>query len=181
MGTPSYLIDTNIIIGLEDNHTVKPAYAKFSQLAAKYKVDVLVHEAARNDIKRDKFQILEKVKGVTKEDLRQTFGEVLKPNDEVDATLLHALSINAAGFLVTGDQGLHQRAQKHAPYLANRVLHIADAMQLLTTTYEPRAAPIRHVADVAASTGRFMNVPKVQICTIKDYFADRRPKMPVAA
>ena len=41
MSTQSYLIDTNIIIGLEDNHTVKPAYAKFSRLAAKHKVDVL--------------------------------------------------------------------------------------------------------------------------------------------
>ena len=166
MSTQSYLIDTNIIIGLEDNHTVKPAYAKFSQLAAKHKVDVLVHEAARDDINRDKdvarraislskvdkFQILEKVKGVSKDDLQQAFGRIRKHNDEVDATLLHALSINASDFLVTEDQGLHERAQKHAPDLANRVLFIADAAQLLTTTYEPRAVPIRHVADVSAHT-----------------------------
>ncbi|MGR3440067.1 MAG: GNAT family N-acetyltransferase [Paracoccus sp. (in: a-proteobacteria)] len=166
MSNQSYLIDTNIIIGLEDNHTVKPAYAKFSQLAAKHKVDVLVHEAARDDINRDKdaarraislskvdkFQILEKVKGVTKENLQQAFGRIRKHNDEVDATLLHALSINAVDFLVTEDQGLHERAQKYAPDLVNRVLFIADAAQLLTTTYEPRAVPIRHVADVSAHT-----------------------------
>ncbi|ANB32608.1 ribosomal protein S18 acetylase RimI-like enzyme [Rhodovulum sulfidophilum] len=166
MSTQSYLIDTNIIIGLEDNHTVKPAYAKFSQLAAKHKVDVLVHEAARDDINRDKdaarraislskvdkFQILEKVKGVTKEDLQRAFGRIRKHNDEVDATLLHALYINASDFLVTEDQGLHERAQKYAPDLANRVLFIADAAQLLITTYEPRAVPIRHVADVSAHT-----------------------------
>ena len=54
MNTPSYLIDTNIIIGLEDNHNVKPAYAKFSQLAAKHKVNVFVHEAARDDYSQDK-------------------------------------------------------------------------------------------------------------------------------
>lgn len=166
MSTQSYLIDTNIIIGLEDNHTVEPAYAKFSQLAAKHKVDVLVHEAARDDIKRDKnaerraislskvdkFQILERVKGISKEDLSQAFGNVRKHNDEVDATLLHALSISAADFLVTEDQGLHERAQKNVPELANRVLFIADAAQLLVTTYEPRAVPIRHVADVSAHT-----------------------------
>ena len=129
MSKQSYLIDTNIIIGLEDNHTVQPAYAKFSQLAAKHKVDVLVHEAARDDIRRDKdakrraislskidkFQILEKVRGLKKADLRRAFGKIRKDNDEVDATLLHALSINAADFLVTADQGLHERAQKHAP------------------------------------------------------------------
>jgi predicted metallopeptidase len=77
MSTPSYLIDTNIIIGLEDNHTVKLAYAKFSQLAAKHKVNVFVHEAARDDYGQDKdlkrrqislsklakYQLLEKVKG----------------------------------------------------------------------------------------------------------------------
>ena len=79
MSSQSYLIDTNIIIGLEDNHTVQPAYSSFSSLAAKHKVDILVHEAARDDINRDKnadrkkislsklnkFQILAKVKGLT--------------------------------------------------------------------------------------------------------------------
>lgn len=34
MTTQLYLIDTNIIIGLEDNHTFQPAYANFSKLAA---------------------------------------------------------------------------------------------------------------------------------------------------
>mmetsp|Transcript_29090 Transcript_29090/g.55964 ORF Transcript_29090/g.55964 Transcript_29090/m.55964 type:complete len:513 (+) Transcript_29090:838-2376(+) len=166
MSTQSYLIDTNIIIGLEDNHTVQPAYAKFSQLAAKHKVDVFVHEAARDDIRRDKnsrrreislskldkFQILEKVKGLQKTDLEATFGKIRKHNDEVDATLLHALSIGAADFLVTEDQGLHDRAQRHSADLENRVLFIADATQLLATTFEPRAVPIRHVADVSAHT-----------------------------
>ena len=54
MNTQSYLIDTNVIIGLEDNHTVHPAYAKLSQLAEKHKVDVFIHEVSRDDIKRDK-------------------------------------------------------------------------------------------------------------------------------
>lgn len=166
MSTPSYLIDTNIIIGLEDNHTVKPAYAKFSQLAAKHKVNVFVHEAARDDygqdkdVKRrqislsklDKYQLLEKVKGLKKSDLETAFGRIRKHNDEVDSTLLHAVSIGAADFLVTEDQGLHDRAQKHSSDLGNRVLYIEDAMQLLATTFEPRAVPIRHVTDVSAHT-----------------------------
>lgn len=166
MSTPSYLIDTNIIIGLEDNHTVKPAYAKFSQLAAKHKVDVFVHEAARDDYgqdkdlkrrqislsKLDKYQLLEKVKGLKKSDLEDAFGRIRKHNDQVDATLLHAVSIGAADFLITEDQGLHDRAEKHSADLGNRVLYIEDAMQLLATTFEPRAVPIRHVTDVSAHT-----------------------------
>ncbi|WP_282129115.1 GNAT family N-acetyltransferase [Roseobacter litoralis] len=166
MSTQSYLIDTNIIIGLEDNHTVQPAYAKFSQLTARHKVDVFVHEAARDDYGRDKdadrraislskldkFQILAKVKGLKEATLEEAFGRLRKHNDIVDATLLHALNIGAADFLVTEDQGLHDRAQKHSADLGNRVLFIADASQLLATTYEPRDVPIRHVVDVSAHT-----------------------------
>lgn len=166
MGTPSYLIDTNIIIGLEDNHAVKPAYAKFSQLAAKHKVDVFVHEAARDDYAQDKdlkrrkislsklvkYQVLEKVQGLSKSHLESAFGRIRKHNDEVDATLLHAVSIGAVDFLITEDQGLHDRAQRHSAALGNRVLYTEDAIQLLATTFEPRAVPIRHVADVSAHT-----------------------------
>lgn len=166
MSTQSYLIDTNIIIGLEDNHSVKPAYADFSKLAAKHKVDVFVHEAARDDIRQDKdtarrgislsklgkFQALAKVKSLTKQALEDEFGKIRKHNDEVDATLLHTLRIGAADFLVTEDKGLHARAQKHSADLANRVLFVADAAQLLTTTYEPREVPIRYVAEVSAHT-----------------------------
>ena len=35
--------------------------------------------------------------------------------------------------------------------------------------------------DAAASAGRFMEVPRVQIYTIEDYFEDRKPVMPKAA
>ena len=35
--------------------------------------------------------------------------------------------------------------------------------------------------DAAASAGRFMEVPRVQIYTIEDYFEDRKPLMPKAA
>ena len=54
MSTQTYLIDTNVIIGLEDHHTVQPAFAALLSIAAKHKVDVMVHEAARDDIQRDK-------------------------------------------------------------------------------------------------------------------------------
>lgn len=166
MSSQSYLIDTNIIIGLEDNHTVKPAYSTFSSLAAKHKIDVLVHEAARDDINRDKnavrkkislsklekFQKLAKVKGLRKSDLEKDFGTLPKHNDIVDARLLHAVKIGAVDFLVTQDQGLHDRAQKHSTDLSRRVLFVADAAQLLQSTYEPKEVPIRNVADVSAHT-----------------------------
>ena len=115
MSTQTYLIDTNVIIHLEDNRTVEPAFSALTSLAAKHKVDIFVHEAARDDIGRDNdagrrrislsklgiFQLLAKVRGLTSADLEAEFGPLAKPNDVVDATLLHALRIGAADFLVT--------------------------------------------------------------------------------
>jgi len=50
----SYLIDTNILIKLEDYHVIEKAYANFAELVASYKVDVFVHEVTKDDIGRDK-------------------------------------------------------------------------------------------------------------------------------
>lgn len=165
MSTQTYLIDTNVIIGLEDNRTVQPAFAALLSIAAKHKADVMVHEAARDDIQRDrdttrraislskleKFQLLKKVRGLTTAALEVTFGALPRPNDIVDAMLLDALDRNAADFLVTEDRGLHDRARRVSPELGRRVLFVADAVQLLKTTYEPVEAPIRYVEEVSAN------------------------------
>ncbi|MDR7223683.1 GNAT family N-acetyltransferase [Aminobacter aminovorans] len=164
MSQQSYLIDTNILIGLEDYRTVETSYAKFSSLAAAHKVNVFVHEAARDDISRDKnperrkislskiakYRILGKRRGLTDAELEAHFGPLRKPNDVVDATILHALKIDAVDFLVTQDRGLHERAQKYSAELGRRVLFVGDAADLLTQTYEPKKVPIRHVAEVDA-------------------------------
>lgn len=164
MSQQSYLIDTNILIGLEDYHTVEAAYARFHALASAHKVDIYVHEAAKDDIARDKdverrkislskiakYRALKKQRGLTESDLDTAYGPFKKPNDVVDATLLHALENGASDFLVTQDKGLHERAQKRSPDLARRVLFIGDATELLIQTYEPKEVPIRHVAEVKA-------------------------------
>src|SRR5690242_80200 len=110
MSIQTYLIDTNVIIGLEDHHTVQPAFAALINIASKHKVDVLVHEAARDDIQRDrdadrrkislskleKFQLLKKVRGLEVAELERKFGPFPRPNDVVDATLLDAIERGAA-------------------------------------------------------------------------------------
>jgi hypothetical protein len=60
-----------------------------------------------------------------------------------------ALVQGAADFVVTQDRGLHDRARKHSPELGRRVLFVADAVQLLRTTYEPIEAPVRYVEEMA--------------------------------
>ena len=164
MSQQSYLIDTNILIGLEDNHKVEAAYSRFHALALTHKVDIFVHEAAKDDIARDKdvarrtislskiekYRLLRKQRGLTEAKLAADFGALKKPNDVVDATLLHTLEKGVADFLVTEDKGLHQRAQNRSPDLARRVLFVSDATDLLVQTYEPKDVPIRHVGEVEA-------------------------------
>ncbi len=166
MSSPNYLIDTNVFIGLEDQREVSSDFASLQQLASKHKVSLLVHEAARDDLSRDKdalrrqvslskiekFEILKKVRGLTAETLANQFGAMKKPNDIVDATLLHALLIGAADFLISEDTGLHNRARRHSAELARRVMFVADAVSLLRTTYEPIDVPIRFIEEVDAHT-----------------------------
>jgi hypothetical protein len=165
MSTQTYLIDTNVIIGLEDYHAVQPAFAALLSIAAKHKVDIMVHEAARDDIQRDKdiarrnislsklekFQLLRKVRGLKPAELERKFGPLGRPNDVVDATLLDSIERGAADFLITEDRGLHERARRVSPELGRRILFVADAVQLLKTTYEPIAAPVRYVEEISAN------------------------------
>ncbi len=168
MNPQSYLIDTNVVIDLEGNHTVKPVFAEFQKLASKHGVGVFVHEATKDDIVRDKnlerrkislskfekFQTLSKVKELTPKELQKSFGFLQKDNDVVDATLLHALRIGVVDFLVTQDQGLHRRAKNHAPELARRVLFVAEATALLKTTYEAKDTAVKYVEEVPAHSIR---------------------------
>jgi acetyltransferase (GNAT) family protein len=164
MSAPNYLIDTNVFIRLEDPNEVVSELAALLQLASKHHVNVFVHDAAKDDIARDKdssrqrvtlskiekFQSLSKVLGLATSDLQTWFGPLPKPNDIVDATLLHALKIGVADFLVTEDRGLHERARRYASNLANRVLYVADAVALLRSTYEPLQVPIPFVEEIDA-------------------------------
>lgn len=164
MNHQSYLIDTNILIGLEDYHQVGAEYASFLNLASVHGVAVFIHEAAKEDILRDgdakrrrvslskveKYRLLKGQRGLTRADLDLAFGPLNKPNDVVDATLLHALESGVVDFLVTQDKGIHQRANRRSPNLARRVLFLGDATELLIQTYEPKTVSVRHVAEVLA-------------------------------
>ena len=166
MSAPKYLIDTNVFIGLEDWQEVSPEFAALTQLAAKNGVGVFVHEAARDDLARDpdvarrrvslskiaKFPLIAKVRGLTKTQLEAELGNCPRANDVVDATLLHALNLGVADFVVTQDRGLHDRARRYAPQLARRVLYVADALQLLRSTYEHLEVSLPFVEETDAHT-----------------------------
>lgn len=166
MSALKILIDTNVFIGLEDPHEVPQEFSSLVHLASKHNVEILVHEVAKDDIARDrdlerreislskfaKFQCVSKVRGLTADRLATQFGEIKRPNDLVDSTLLHALNIGVVDFLVTEDGGLHSRAQKYVPELTRRVLYVADATSLIRTTYESVSIALPFVEEVEANT-----------------------------
>ncbi len=166
MSAPRLLIDTNVFIGLEDDAEVAPHFASLQQLAGRHGVEIFAHEAAIDDIKRDKnearrrislskinkFPVVKKMAGIDQAALEAKYGRIRRPNDLVDATLLHALEIGVADFLVTEDQGLHERAERTSATLGDRVLYVADAVSFLRTTYEAVAVVFPAVVELEANT-----------------------------
>jgi rRNA-processing protein FCF1 len=142
------LIDTNIIIGLEDAGETQAHFASLYRKCQQYAVGVFVHEASKADIGRDKdakrraatlskikkFQILEGVAGPDEKGLADKYGILKKANDVVDAKLLYATEINAVDLLVTEDDGLHRRAKKAG--LSDRVMTVADALGWVKVTFD---------------------------------------------
>ena len=59
----------------------------------------------------------------------------------------------------------------------NGARHQAGADLGIFTCFEDKVT--QGMRDAAASTGRFMDVQRVQIYTIEDYFEGRKPEMPV--
>jgi ribosomal protein S18 acetylase RimI-like enzyme len=158
------LIDTNVFIGLEDQREVAPEFAQLLQLCNQHSVHVFVHEAAFTDIARDtniprrnvsvskirKFQQLKNVRQPSRAALEQRFGATPRPNDWLDVALLHALDIGAVDFLVTEDQGIHGRARRATPPLADRVLTVVDAVAWLRASFEPTRVTLPYVEEVPA-------------------------------
>jgi GNAT superfamily N-acetyltransferase/rRNA-processing protein FCF1 len=158
------LIDTNVIIELEDHKEVSPVFARFLQLCAQHGVRIFVHELALADIERDtnlvrrgvtrskikKFEQLTGIKQPPGEVLAEQFGPIKKENDLVDVALLHALDIGAVDFVVSQDLGIHTRARRKEVGLSDRVLVVADAVQWLETTFGTLAVRLPLIEEVPA-------------------------------
>jgi len=134
------LIDTNILIALEDDHILESRFSDFVREASKNS-DVLIHPASIKDIERDKNK-KRKAKMISKlskyqkldkppepdPDFKSLIGDLKNLNDEVDATLLYAVHRNSVNFLVTEDKGIHRKAKIFG--LHERVLNVNHALSL---------------------------------------------------
>lgn len=142
------LIDTNIIIGLEDAGVIQQRFADLVRTCHEYHVQLFVHEASIEDVERDKdvkrraatlskirkFLPLKKVAVPSDQELALIFGPNKKANDVVDAKLLHALRDEIVDLLVSEDAGLHKRAKKAG--VDTQVLTVAEAQAWLDREYK---------------------------------------------
>ena len=126
MKTSTFLLDTNILIPIEDARPVPETYAKLLHDLQERGHKALVHVASEDDLRRDsdavrrtislsKLQRYPKVQRSWRQraQLDAEFGPIKSDNDFCDCELLAALADVVADFLVTEDNDLHSRARAH--------------------------------------------------------------------
>lgn len=154
----SILIDTNIIIHLEDYAAVREDYSELYRLCQKHKIDIFIHERAFEDINRDsdiqrrevtlsklkKYQVL-KNSPVNKSELEKLFGKISSENDAVDTAQLFSLHIGAISILITEDKGILKRGANCEKPLS--CYTVAQALDLIRTLKEPVSVKYPYVEE----------------------------------
>src|SRR5262245_47767327 len=164
MSAFKFLIDTNIVIGLEDNRPVEVGLTDLVRRCSAHGVRLFVDAAVDDDIRRDrdlarlavtlsKLERFERLKGIAYPDdaeLARKYGPINSVNDRSDCRLLFCLERKAAQFLITRDTGLQRRARRAG--LGDSVLSVADALIWLRQTFEPATdeLPVVEERDVYA-------------------------------
>lgn len=136
------LIDTNILIQLEDNRVINEKFAGFYKLAISNNCKILYHpEAIPYDINRDvdverkkiiksklqKYEILENFSKLTDEFNGQLGAN--RVNDKIDNVQLFQLYKGYVDYFVTEDKGIHTKSKRIN--LEKKVLNISDILSLL--------------------------------------------------
>jgi len=156
------LIDTNIVIGLEDAGIVEQKFADLVRMASENGLELFVHEASLRDVERDKdrnrravtksrfakFQTIKSRARIDTTALSARFGQIRKDNDFVDVLLLEALDRNAVDVLVTEDLGIQRRAKVAG--LSDRVFSTLEALGWITSLFRVDAVELPSVQELPA-------------------------------
>lgn len=140
--TVKILIDTNILIHLEDNKVIDEQFSKFYRLAISNDCKVYYHpDAMPKDLARDKnherkeiilsklekYEPLEDYSEPTESFLSQIKNS--KINDQIDNCQLFQLYKQYVEFFITEDKGIHSKSSKFD--LNERVMDIDQALKFL--------------------------------------------------
>ena len=156
------LIDTNVVIGLEDSRPVNELFAEIARLCGEHKVDLFIDSATYEDVSRDrdlarrevtlsklaKFQRLRGIPARSEAALTAQFGPISNENDRSDVRLLAAIDASAADFLVTQDNGLRRRATRSG--LDAKVLTVEETLEWLRQTFQERPVELPFVTEQKA-------------------------------
>lgn len=136
------LIDTNILINLEDNKVIGDSFSQFYRLAIENNCKVIYHpQAIPADIDRDK-DLQRKEITISKLRKYQQLEDYAKPNqeflsnfktkkdnDKIDNIQLFQLYRGFVDYFITQDKGIHINAKKIGT--DSKVLYIPEILKLL--------------------------------------------------
>ena len=153
------LIDTNVLIGLEDAQPVQASLAELVRLSSEHGIGLFVDGANYDDVARDKnemrravtlsklskFQQLRGIPLPAETGLIARFGAINNDNDRSDVRFLAALDAIAADFVVSQDIGLHRRAGRAG--LGAKVLTIEEALQWVKRLFGVKAVKLPYIVE----------------------------------
>jgi hypothetical protein len=145
------LIDTNVVIGLEDAQPVQASLAELVRLSGEHGIGLFVDGANYDDVARDKdetrravtlskltkFQQLRGIPLPAESGLVARFGAINNDNDRSDVRFLAAVDAKAVDFVVSQDSGLHRRADRAG--LGANVFTIEEALQRVKRLFGVKA------------------------------------------
>lgn len=134
-----FLLDTNVIINLEDDKELSIRFTRLLKLGTSNNHNFLIHPASKEDIRRDNNNQRKKIT-LTKlskyaeiespiKILPGLLPHIKKPNDEVDFKLISQLQFGFVDYLITEDKNLKKNAIK--VNLGHKILNPIEAYNLL--------------------------------------------------
>jgi len=150
-----FLLDTNILIPLEDSsHVLEQRLANFIRLARENNHQLLYHPASESDFARDKdsqrrarnLQRLSLYPRLQAPPACPWNSAQTAPNDAADNEILYALKCDAVHALVTEDRGIHDNARNRR--LDGRVYTIQTADDWLRRLHDKINVRLPNVEDV---------------------------------
>ncbi|MCP5048171.1 MAG: hypothetical protein GY940_13450, partial [bacterium] len=151
------LVDTNIIISLEDNKIIDDSFSDFYRYASSNQCPVFYHPGCLQDVSRDRNLerrqiILSKMKKYRKlpnpARLTGEFSDIVgqkNENDRIDNEQLYQLYCGYVELLVTEDKGILKKAKKIG--CQENALPIKDALKKLKEQFEytvPKHPILKH-------------------------------------
>ena len=153
------LIDTNVVIGLEDAQPAQESFAELVHLSGEHGIGLFVDGANYDDVARDKdearravtlsklakFQQLRGIPLPVGPALIARFGAINSGNDRSDVGFLAALDAKAVDFVVSEVIRLHRRAQRAG--LGAHVFTVEEALQWLKRLFGVKAVKLPYIVE----------------------------------